>query len=79
MSDTELDCIDGPEQGNDCSGPVHLRMALSGTGTPYPRCDAHWNRRLELEARLRADYPDMPTPPAWFDPLNAGEHWNDDY
>lgn len=73
---TAEDCIAGPEF---CSGRVEYRMALSGTGTPYPRCDNHWSDRLDLEQRLRRDYPDTDTPPSWFDPANAGEHWNDDY
>lgn len=70
------ECINGPE---GCEGSVELRMALSGTGIPYERCEAHWQRRLELEDRLRADYPDSSNPPEWFDPLAAGEHWDDDY
>jgi hypothetical protein len=35
--------------------------------------------RLDLEDRLRTDYPDTATPPEWFDPANAGEHWDEDY
>ena len=70
------ECITSSEE---CAGPVELRMALSGTGIPYPRCDGHWSARLDLERRLRRDYPDTDTPPAWFDEANAGERWNDDY
>lgn len=72
---THADCIGG----EGCAGEVHYRSALSGTGRSFPRCDKHWNDRLDLEARLRRDYPDTDTPPAWFDPANAGERWNDDY
>jgi hypothetical protein len=70
------DCISGPER---CAGEVHFRMALSGSGEPFIRCDKHWGDRLDVEERLRRDYPDSPTPPDWFDPLDAGERWNDDY
>jgi hypothetical protein len=75
-SETAEECI---AAGPDWVGRVELRMALSGTGIPYPRCDGHWSTRLDLEQRLRRDYPDTDTPPAWFDGANAGERWNDDY
>jgi hypothetical protein len=71
------DCLDfHPET---CAGAVEYRMALSGTGVPYPRCDKHWSDRLDTEQRLRRDYPDSPCPPSWFDASYAGEHWDSDY
>lgn len=73
---TYEDCVNGPD---GCTGRVEYRMALSGTGESYPRCDGHWSDRLDTEERLRQDYPDSPNPPPWFDPANAGETWNDDY
>jgi hypothetical protein len=72
---THEDCIDGGEH----SGTVEYRMPLSGTGESFPRCAGHWNDRLDLEDRLRRDYPDSPNPPGWFDPMAAGEHWDEDY
>lgn len=69
----QLECINGPD---DCAGAVEYRMALSGTGVHYPRCDGHWAARLDTEERLRRDYPDSSTPPAWFDPAAAGETWD---
>lgn len=65
-------CLDGPD---GCSGPVEYRMALSGTGRSFPRCDAHWARRLDEQDRITRTYPDSPAPPDWFDPSAAGEHW----
>lgn len=65
--------------GHPCEGTVEYRMALSGTGVSYPRCAYHWDKRLEEQERINADYPDSPIPPDWFDPMNAGEHWDDDY
>ncbi len=77
------DTVETPECLNrhdgNCSGNVEYRESLSGTGTPIPRCDGHWSERLELQDRLRRDYPDTSTPPAWFDPAYAGESWDDDY
>lgn len=68
-----------PDDPNRCDGAVHYRAPLSATGEPYPRCERHWSLRLQLEDRLRADYPDSDTPPAWFDPTAAGERWDSDY
>lgn len=72
---TELTCMN---ESPDCSGPVELRASLTGTGVPMKRCEKHQSDRLDLEDRLRRDYPDSDTPPSWFDPTYAGESWNDD-
>ncbi|WP_032375189.1 hypothetical protein [Rhodococcoides fascians] len=67
-------CIaDGP----DCTGDVDYRDALSGTGVSHPRCDKHWQDRLDLADDLRRRYPAHA--PADFDPTYAGEHWDEDY
>lgn len=73
MSDPK--CIDSTHDA--CSGPVEYRESLSGTGTPIPRCDRHWERRLDQDAQHRRTYPDSPTPPSWFDPTYAGESWDE--
>ena len=44
-----------------------------------PRCDHHWQVRLEKDEEDRRIYPDSPIPPAWFDPTAAGERWDDEY
>ena len=73
----EMDpCLD--EHKGGCGGPVELRMSLTGTGTPIPRCDRHWQARLEFQEAHERVYPDSPIPPAWFDPEAAGERWDDD-
>lgn len=72
MSDPE--CIDGPD---GCKGPTEYRMALSGTGRAFPRCDKHWSDRLDLEDRINERYPTHA--PSDFDPSYAGEHWDEDY
>lgn len=68
-------CLDEDET---CSGEVAYRMALSGSGRSYPRCETHWQQRLRKQARIDRTYPDTPTPPSWFDPAAAGERWNED-
>lgn len=73
-----LECLE--DRGEDtCRGSVEYRMPLSGTGKSFPRCEKHWEDRLEREGRIRERYPDSPLPPTDFDPSYAGEYWNDDY
>jgi hypothetical protein len=66
-------CLDGP---SGCRGPVEYRMALSSTGRSFPRCEHHWDLRLDEQERINERYP--ATPPPDFDPLDAGESWDDD-
>ena len=76
MASTELQCL---EHGPKCMGAVEYRMPLSSTGRAFPRCDFHWDKRLDEQERINRHYPDSPVPPAWFDAANAGEHWDEDY
>ena len=70
------ECLDGPE---GCEGAVEYRMALSGTGRPFPRCEKHWDERLDEQERINDAYPDSPCAPDWYDESYAGEHWDEDY
>lgn len=63
--------------GPGCGGQVEYRMPLSGTGRSFPRCDAHWEQRLETQRGIDARYPTHA--PADFDPSYAGESWDEDY
>jgi len=81
MSQTQLtheDCLDHGGK-TPCNGQVEYRTALSATGKSFPRCEAHWDARLEEQERINRTYPDSPSPPAWFDEADAGEHWDEDY
>lgn len=71
-----LTCLD---QGNDCRGAIEYRMPLSGTGRAFPRCDHHWDKRLDAQERITRRYPDSPVAPSWFDESAAGERWDEDY
>lgn len=73
--DEDRDCLD--DHKGDCKGPVEYRPSLSGTGTAIPRCDKHWEDRLDEQDRINERYPDQQ--PADFDPYYAGERWDDDY
>ena len=77
-AERELECLDGPE---GCRGDVQYRLnsdrALTD-GKPFPRCEAHFERR-ERSARetIEAGYL-SDTVPRWFDPAFAGERWEED-
>ena len=58
-------------------GAVEYRMALSGTGKSFPRCDKHWGERLETQEQINERYPTLA--PSNFDPADAGERWDDEY
>lgn len=64
------------EEGPDCGGTVEYRYALSGTGKSYPRCDRHWERRLDIQDGINRRYPTHQ--PSDFDPSYAGEVWGED-
>lgn len=70
-----LECVNA--HAGDCSGSVEYRMPLSGTGRSFPRCDRHWQTRLDLEQGLRERYPQQP--PRDWSPDDAGESWGEDY
>ena len=76
---TALECLDRHDS-DPCSGPAELRYPLSGTGKSFPRCDHHWDKRLQLQEQINERYaPDSDVPPAGFDPTYAGERWEEDY
>ena len=72
----EFECLD--RRKGDCRGAVLYRLPLSPTGHSFPRCEKHWADRLDEQERINERYPDSPIPPADFDPLYAGERWDDD-
>lgn len=78
MTTEKLECLDDHGDG-ECKGAVEYRMSLSPSGKPFPRCDRHWEKRLDFQEKHNRDYPDSPVAPSWFDPSYAGERWNDDY
>lgn len=77
---TDLDesvvCLDS-EAETPCAGAVEYRVALSATGVSYPRCSSHWEARLVIQEGINERYPTH-APSDW-SPLDAGEHWDEDY
>jgi hypothetical protein len=71
------DCLDGPE---GCKGETFPRLALSGSGDSYSRCDHHYDLYVERVQPqmddIRRRYP--VTAPVDFDPYYAGESWDED-
>ena len=75
MSRDKLRCLDGP---HDCAGPVEYRTTPDrNDGKAFPRCARHFERRLESAEHTLELLSDVP--PAWFDPMAAGERWLEDY
>lgn len=72
------ECI-GSRDGK-CAGETFERYSLSGSGMTFPRCDHHYDEYVaETQPRLdaiRRRYPEQA--PADFDPMYAGERWDDD-
>ena len=74
---TYADCLDHNPQ---CSGEVEYRMPLSSTGRSFPRCEYHWDKRLDEQQRIERTYHvHSATPPPGYDYLDAGEYWDTDY
>ena len=69
-------CLD--EGRGHCEGQVEYRLPLTATGRSFPRCERHWNERLDAQEAHDRNYPDSPLAPAWFDPMAAGERWDEE-
>ena len=77
----DLACLDG-HWDDPCVGTVEYRYALSATGKSFPRCDKHWDERLDAQEGINRRYghPDSNCgAPSDFDPSYAGEYWDEDY
>ena len=78
MTEEKLECLEADNPDDPCSGDVAYRS--TGRGRSFPRCDKHWEKRLEREEETVRRYnPYGVSPPAGFDPEYAGERWDDDY
>lgn len=78
MSEIETATAQCLEQGPDCKGKVEYHLNPDRDDfKPFPRCEYHQTKRLEQAQKNLELLSDCE--PAWFDPANAGEHWNEDY
>lgn len=62
---------------DSCEGDIEWRYPLSATGRSFLRCDRHWDMRLQAQEEINRRYPSQQ--PADFDPMYAGERWDEDY
>jgi hypothetical protein len=80
-----MQCVDRDHSETPWSGEVHEHLSRSGC-TAAARCDRHQalhNQHMDdVEAGLNQRYPGWNTPgsapPPDFDPLYAGERWDED-
>jgi len=73
----ELRCL---EESEVCNGIVEWRSTPDRKDfKSFPRCEYHYEKRLEsAEEAISAGYT-SDLEPSWYDYMNAGEHWSDDY
>ncbi len=69
-----LRCVD-EGRADVCAGVVELRESLSPTGVRIARCELHWSLRLTKQDEINRRYPNRQ--PDDFDPLYAGESWDE--
>ena len=75
-TDTEPRCL-SEGSSTPCEGVVEYR-SLDGLKF-WPRCDLHFDIRLEDYENSIEKYANSDVAPSWFDPADAGERWEDDY
>jgi hypothetical protein len=69
----QLECL---QHGDDCKGEVEWRISPDRDDMKaFPRCEYHWEKRLESAERTMELLSDVPAP--WFDPAYAGESWDE--
>jgi hypothetical protein len=72
-----LDADECLNYGPDCRGPVDYHW--TGGTRSWPRCEYHQDKRMASREGSVERYANSDVVPDWFDPMDAGEHWNDDY
>ena len=72
--DDDIECLEANE---DCEGPVEW-CTVGSSLKAWPRCDYHFQRRLDRYEDSMERYADSDVEPDWFDPTYAGERWDDD-
>lgn len=57
MNPQVMECLN--RHDGKCDGEVKYRIAMSGTGRSFPRCDHHFQARWATQQRLSRTY-DIP-------------------
>lgn len=68
-----MECLESHTE--QCRGPVGWHSIDPGRHKAFPRCDKHWEDRLESRENSIEKYENSDVPPSWFDPTYAGETW----
>lgn len=83
---TTEDCLDyRPDEPSRCRGPVEYHSLDPGFAKSFPRCEKHWEARLNEQERIDRTYgARSDAPPSWFKGSwggenEFGERWDDDY
>jgi len=74
MDSDKPECMDDRGEG-ECKGPVEFHSIDPGRTRAFPRCDKHWDARLDARENSMERYENTDVPPSWFDPADAGEEW----
>lgn len=70
-----LECLD--DYSGDCAGPIEYHSnPYSDSYKAWPRCEKHYLDYIERMQDIAQRYP--VNAPSDFDPLYAGERWEDD-
>ena len=71
-----MECIQ--RHDGKCVGPTEMRDSPDrDDGKLFPRCEYHWEKRLASAQKHMRKYPVHA--PADFDPMDAGESWDEEY
>ena len=71
----DLECLDAP--GGGCFGPVEHHINPYGDSwKTWPRCEHHFGIYVDRMQGIAQRYPT--NAPSDFDPLYAGERWEED-
>ena len=73
------ECLEYHDGDNGCQGPVGYHWNGDPAGKTWPRCTNHQDRRERARDNSIEKYANSDVAPAWFDPADAGERWDDDY
>ena len=74
MSVTVIETCEDHDDGEACTA-----RATEYSPAGRALCQRHANRFWDQRLRIERDYPDSSMAPSWFDPANAGEHWDSDW
>lgn len=73
--DEPVECL---EESPECRGEIAFHSVDPGRAAAFPRCEFHWEQRLDRRENSIEKYENSDVAPDWFDPAYAGEQWDED-